>query len=138
MKYRIIFILIAIIFAGCAGKPDVVIDGSIRSYELGGREPCLDLIVNRNSVAKNISTNAINIKEKKRLSMFKIWYKKLSPLDGSDAVKRCKFTNNDINYHGEILQCQNYKDLVIESKKCLTQDSSILVNPFVNLRVKTN
>ena len=137
VKYIQILIFAIMIFTGCTSRPKVVVSGDAKYYELGGREPCIDLIVKRNSIAKTISNDAIRIKEENRLLIFKKWYKKLSPLDGSDAVKRCKFTDGSINYHGKTLKCHNYKKLVVESNKCLAQDSSILVNPFVNLRTES-
>jgi hypothetical protein len=134
------------LFVGCTSKPEVVSKGVINNYELGGREPCVDIIHLRNSSAKALVKKANEV-----LSYPSSGYNEkldfldsttrlvklvtLSDLTGLSELDVCS-TNGKSNLTDDLnSECSTFRDHQSMARKCLSNSTGdILVNPFVQLR----
>jgi hypothetical protein len=134
------------LFVGCTSKPDVVSKGQIKNYELGGREPCVDIIHLRNSSAKALVKKANEILShsssggKGELEIFNsttrlVRLVTLSDQAGLSELDVCS-TNGKSNLTNDLnSECSTFRDHQSMARKCLSNTTGdILVNPFVHLR----
>lgn len=132
MYYSIIFVLASILiipfFSGCSVKPLAVREGKIKRYELGGKEPCLDLIIRRNKLAKKL----VNVEIKEQNIMMEV-YTFLSIEKTYSPLKQCRTDSGSLTNKGNQI-CTEYLKSREAVDGCISIDSSILVNPYVHLR----